>query len=741
MTVNELYIMEFGGLSDRRYELSHGLNIFEGENEAGKSTLWLFIKFMLYGMPKKGHPERQRSVSRTSHIASGTMTVTKDGQSYRIERSFSENSREKVTVFRLSDGERVFEGENVGERLLGVSREIFENSVGIGQNACTSLGGEKGAAAIRNILCSADEDVDIERIQKKLDSIRVFYRHRNGKGGRLYELSEEINGLERRLDKAVEDRLKISDTEKRLVLSDKNIKAAEAELDRLSAITERLKRFEILSRFERLADKRCELKDKEAELSELIKNSAVGEYIPTAADATSLMALATSCQRAERALNDAENILMGIEESKPADTPLTDLGRLWAKDGGEAVLSSYKRARMQRTAGFCTVAISALLCALTAVLIFISPIFAVIPAVCLAVTIVGLLVALSGISALKRGIMSSLPKGKSADEYIKECISAYEARTKYEAAFYKAGSDRESADGHLLRIFSDMACEMERLCPDTEVSAENAQKEAWRIHGFAEKRRQLSDAISSIEGFIEGEEKILSVYDEATLRKASEANGSPLLSLAEVEHKKRFCEDRLKLLRQKDSDLRTELINLKAHCDDPTALRDTLLDKRRQLEHDEEYYEAVVLAMDNLDRAASAMRGNITPAIGRTAGEIISELCGGRYEGITLGKSMDICLVDKNGMSTTVDMMSGGMRDAAYIALRISLMLRIFGSELPPLMMDEALCQLDDKRMRHILRILERLCGMGAQCLLFTCHTREVLACRDMGIAARTFRM
>ena len=89
MIIKELNVIEFGGLTERRFDLSSGINIFEGDNEAGKSTLWLFIKFMLYGMPKKGHPERERSINRLSHRAAGTMTVAVGGETYRIERSFS----------------------------------------------------------------------------------------------------------------------------------------------------------------------------------------------------------------------------------------------------------------------------------------------------------------------------------------------------------------------------------------------------------------------------------------------------------------------------------------------------------------------------------------------------------------------------------------------------------------------------------------------------------------------------
>ena len=51
MRIRELYIAEFGGIKNKKIELDAGqkLNIIYGENESGKSTIFLFIKFMFYG--------------------------------------------------------------------------------------------------------------------------------------------------------------------------------------------------------------------------------------------------------------------------------------------------------------------------------------------------------------------------------------------------------------------------------------------------------------------------------------------------------------------------------------------------------------------------------------------------------------------------------------------------------------------------------------------------------------------
>ena len=53
MIFEHLYIASFGALSDKAYQFSDGVNIVEGANESGKSTICGFIKFMFYGLPSK----------------------------------------------------------------------------------------------------------------------------------------------------------------------------------------------------------------------------------------------------------------------------------------------------------------------------------------------------------------------------------------------------------------------------------------------------------------------------------------------------------------------------------------------------------------------------------------------------------------------------------------------------------------------------------------------------------------
>ena len=50
MYIKELHIDSFAALKDVTLDFSKGLNIIEGENESGKSSVAMFIKFMMYGL-------------------------------------------------------------------------------------------------------------------------------------------------------------------------------------------------------------------------------------------------------------------------------------------------------------------------------------------------------------------------------------------------------------------------------------------------------------------------------------------------------------------------------------------------------------------------------------------------------------------------------------------------------------------------------------------------------------------
>ena len=69
MIIEKIHIDAFGRLENRDFELSEGVNIIEGANESGKSTLAAFIRFVFYGCSPR---EREAALSWKSGGASGS---------------------------------------------------------------------------------------------------------------------------------------------------------------------------------------------------------------------------------------------------------------------------------------------------------------------------------------------------------------------------------------------------------------------------------------------------------------------------------------------------------------------------------------------------------------------------------------------------------------------------------------------------------------------------------------------
>lgn len=738
MRIKELNVIEFGGLAGRRFELSEGINIFEGDNEAGKSTLWLFIKFMLYGMPKKGHPERERSVNRMTHRAIGTMLVSHEGEEYRIERSFSENARGKVVTTRLSDGEKVFEGEEPGEALLCVPREIFENSVAIGQGSCAGLGGEKGAAAIRNILSSADESVDVEKIQKKLGALRVTYRHINGKGGRLYEMSQRRNSLEERLSEAVSSRLKIRETEEKLLKNDKNIEKSERELEAARGLVDNLGRREIIGRFDLLTKNEGELTSLIEERDALVQKSSRGGYIPVAVDGAALIGAADGYDNAVRQMNASDRVLEGLSAKGLGgeELLLADMGERIESEGGvQSLMGTSGSAKTKKTLGviLCGVGIAAF------ALILVNPIVGI--AVGAVLAVIGALLTLGGIKQGRSGVLGQIPKGENIKTYVDRCVEAYGKKQSYQRELSDAEDKRRDSQRLLDYFGGELKRSMERVRSTAPVTVENARAEARAIEDFVRAYNSLGSNIENLRATIERDRAFLSAYNEAELRQSVAEAQIPDISMREAEEKQRYYKESLVVLRDRGATLKTELINLKARGEDPEALGDELEALKKEYSEAERVYEAVLTAIEGIECAAASLRGNMTPSIGKNATELISALTDGKYSEVDVGRDLDLTLVDGDRLSTTSVMMSGGMRDAAYLALRISLMRSLFDGEAPPIIMDETLCQLDGGRTERALRMLGKISEDGPQILLFTCHSREGEICSRLGIAANMIYM
>ena len=91
MIIEKIDIKSFGLLENMTLEFSDTVNVIEGQNEAGKSTIASFIKYMLFGFdvndPDGVLSERRKRINWNTGVAQGSMVVRVKDKRYLISRS------------------------------------------------------------------------------------------------------------------------------------------------------------------------------------------------------------------------------------------------------------------------------------------------------------------------------------------------------------------------------------------------------------------------------------------------------------------------------------------------------------------------------------------------------------------------------------------------------------------------------------------------------------------------------
>ncbi|MFA9377564.1 MAG: ATP-binding protein [Lachnotalea sp.] len=139
MYIKQLKLKNFGKFNSKTIDLSPGINLIYGENESGKTTLYHFIKGMLFGI------ERQRGKAAKYDLYSlcepwnnslfyeGELKFNAGGRNFRIERGFHKS--QKIEKFINEDDAEelsIAQGDLV-HILDGLNESVFKNTMAISQ--------------------------------------------------------------------------------------------------------------------------------------------------------------------------------------------------------------------------------------------------------------------------------------------------------------------------------------------------------------------------------------------------------------------------------------------------------------------------------------------------------------------------------------------------------------------------------------------------------------------------------
>ena len=745
MIIEKIAIESFASHKDVEIELGDGINLIEGTNESGKSSIADFIKFMLYGVGGKGVDshlsERKRVMNfNDSHIA-GALTVRVGERRLCIRRNTAvsgtvrESVRTRITVTDEATGQDIYDGREPGEMLLGIPEDLFSASVYLSQSG-GAVSGASVNESISNILFSGDERMSAERAQERIEKARIPISHKHGRVGKIYDIRDELDSLRGKLALELE-------TNERIVALESSV------LEKRRTNAEHIERYTELEAQQRAYElskiiESCEALEG-AEREKVSSELAALEYraevhIPTDEETEELY----SYERSLRLLDSREEELASERAAAISERegllPALRLSSMLEEgtDVSHRVRESLARAK-KHTVAFCIFFAFAVVCAALSFLIGdIALILYVASAACV------------GVGALF--ILLCTKNKKTAKDILiaADCKSADELEGAVERC--KNASVRISELDEILRDNSEDSAEC------AEISARERERFAEYLSEMdIEGTRASCEFISEIGEIFRARVRHASeldalarekrAYYDALMLKAENVDvdkaraelgalgveNAACLDPEKLTRNAQFYREQSSLLSEKIHATELELADLRARVGSPAAVCERITYLESELALCERKLAVYTLASDGLKKASEELRRSVAPTIARISGEYMSALTDGRYTELSLDHTFALTY-KSGGELRHIDHMSTGTRDMAYLSLRLALSDVISGEEELLVMLDEATAHMDDTRAKNLITLLSDRAEKGHQHILFTCHKREAALLCGIGV-------
>ncbi len=764
MIIKKIYIKEFGGLRDFAADLSEGLNVFEGSNESGKSTVMAFIKFVFYGMPpKRGDSAvaaRARALSWDNGVADGYAEISTDDGEYRIQRRGKadehDDYHERCTVTDLATGAEVFRGEKPWERFIGAPENVFESTCFIKQTQLSALNEDGVGGAINDLSSSASVSANAATTLKKLNSAIKELKLRKGSGGKIPELEAERDNLNARLEKAEansEERIRLEATVKKYADVTANLRK---ELNRAN---DRCRDYETIKKLRNFKI----LHDCETRISKLQEEKAalIAEYDRGGAEPTRdcVVRLNTLCRRlveAEKRTSEKRAEYNEIRAKNSGDVELAAYAeRIESLGGAQAVCDEYSRKRSRsarlRAAGLSLLLVGAA-AALASLFAFFTKILPQADFKALsAMTVCGFIAVIVGIVLLPAArrasedaqsyissVGFSLSRGTSRKDvrarfidFAAKCDAERRLQSSQNACIGECESSLAALRAEAASVRTEAQYYLATFgirCKADEI-ADTLASEADRSEGFVDRYEELLRDIDRYSQRLDEKKDELKDDDEASLRAhltpGAEETFENVLP-AKLTYERDGLKVQLDAATQKYNDADKRLAAIEANSENPARLASELETVLDELKNANEKLEAFTMAYNAVEQARESLCRSVTPRLRSRAGQLLAALTRGTYSDLGLGEKLALSLPTPSG-THGVGVMSGGTRDAAYLALRLALTETLL--PCAPVFADEILAQFDEKRAAATLVALSTLDAPNSaakkQILLFTCHTRE----------------
>ncbi len=320
MKLLRLHVENFGKLQNFDFSFEKGLNILLEENGWGKSTLAVFIKAMLYGMPASNKQsldenERKKYMPWQGGAYGGSLEFSTATDKYRIERFFgAKESGDSFALYDLATNcESNRYSSRIGEELFGIDADGFARTVYLSQHAIIAKGDNNSITAkLGDLLDDVDDIGSFDDAMAALDKRRKYYKM-TGERGRIADIEREIASLRAQIEQLCRTEEMMRQKESELATLGERMKETTASIEEVRAQLRRAgivrERAALLAQKERMQKELSNLEASAREIDARMK----GKH-PTPEEIEAKRRLLDSIYEARARVNEIASVSAQIEK-------------------------------------------------------------------------------------------------------------------------------------------------------------------------------------------------------------------------------------------------------------------------------------------------------------------------------------------------------------------------------------------------------------------------------------------
>lgn len=767
MIIEKITIKSFGLLTDMTMEFSPTVNVIEGDNEAGKSTVAAFLRYMLYGFDGRedgGLGERRRRVNWDTGRAEGSMIVRVGEKRYLINRCTTMTAteprptyKEESSIIDLESGTPAFGKSSAGEIFFGVGGDLFSNTAFIGSIGDPRIDEDTVKQSIENILFSGSEKISTQRAATKIADKMETLLHKNGQGGAIHDLMYKEEALERSLAQSDEDNRKILELEAELHVIRERRRLAEERREGLRELDDCYRNVMLIQSFDKLHEVESEVEQKNEVYAKFLEENTKNHYLPDEQYRADLSLARRSVNESYRSLVEATETYnerrRAVGITKEIEGSIEKADALGGEDQIARRASSLRFSHVQNIA----------LAVLTALLFVASIVIEIVATGTLATLPFRIGCAVIGLLALGGAIYFVLAQAKNARDLV--ALAARFSTENYNdlcgklALIKEARHKRDTtiADIESARVAEEAAKQnyenakrvlttvILRWGEEPPLSGLNDFLELLeaKVAAFLERKNDLLYEKEIAELTMKEIRRSLADKSEIDIR----AKVSPLRRkvLSDINHDEILggieeCGVEIEKQKELAFDVENELSVLKSRAKDPGEIYEKIRLLEEQIEELRMRHKAYYVAHKSIECASEKLREEIAPRLGQFSAALVGRMTDKKYEDVSVSASLEITFRAEDGATRPLGYLSGGTQDLFYVAVRMALIDMLY-SEKPPVTYDESFAHQDNARATALMRAVVALAKEGYQSFVFTCRQREAALATEADGDTSVFRL